>query len=125
MLFRSRAAVPNEGLLHRMQLIAGRHALDRSNRCSFRLHRRDKAAVHNLAVEFDAARSALAFTATFFHAGQPRLVAQDIEQARHRIGVQRRRATIQREAHADLFYSIRHIHSQATHLELRESSARA
>src|SRR5262249_28650333 len=61
-----------------------------------------QAAVHELAVEKDRARSALPLAAAFLRPGQAQLVAQDVEDAAHRVGCQGTRLAVQREADAPL-----------------------
>ena len=64
------------------------------------LRRRDETGAHRRAVDQHRARAALAFTAAFLGAGEAALLAQHVEQPRHRMRVDVRGRAVQREAHA-------------------------
>jgi hypothetical protein len=70
-----RAAVIYKCSLHRMQLSICYEALDGGNPSAIRLTDRNKAAIHQHAVEEHCARSTLAFSATFLYAGQFQVVS--------------------------------------------------
>jgi hypothetical protein len=74
----------DERLLHRVQLISDGNSLDRSYCRSTDLGNRNKATVHDLSVDNNRARAALAFTAALLGPGKPQLFAQHVEQASHR-----------------------------------------
>ncbi len=77
-----------KGLLECRQLRIGSQAFDGDDGGVSRLQRGDKTAVHEKAIHEDGARAALAFAATFFCARQSELMAQQVEQALHRVGMQ-------------------------------------
>ena len=82
-----RSAVRDERFLHRVQLPAVRNAFDRRQRRALHLQDRRQAAVDQLAVEEHRARAALPLAAAFLGAGQVQLLAQHVEQPRHRVGL--------------------------------------
>jgi hypothetical protein len=76
-----RAAAFDEGLLHVVQLIASESdAFDRLDRSAVDLRHWNQTTIYDLAVNHDAARTALALAATFFGSGEMQLFAQDVEQ---------------------------------------------
>src|SRR6266853_3695169 len=72
-----------ESRLQRAQLRTFGDAFDRSKIRARCLKSRDEAAIHQLAIHQDGARTALTFSATFLRAGQPKLLSQDIQQPLH------------------------------------------
>ena len=62
---------------------------DRDDVASFDLRERHEARAHRLAVDEHRARAALAFAAAFLRAGEAALLAQHVEQPRHRMRVER------------------------------------
>src|SRR5262249_11376097 len=97
-----RSTMGEKGLLHGVQLIFIGQAFDGSDAGAFGLQRGDEAAVHQSAVEFDGAGPAFAFAATFFCPGEMSMLAQHVEQARHRPRFERQRASVDRATYADL-----------------------
>lgn len=86
-----------------MQLvIAERDAFDCFDRTAGDLRDRNQTTVHQLTVDQDTARAALAFTATLFSSGKAQLLAQHIEQALHRESMQRPRLAIYGAVNFDL-----------------------
>ena len=67
--------------LQRMQLVAMGHALDGLHRFTLDLGSQHEAGTHQPIVDQDAARAAVARTATFFGAGEREFVTQDVEQS--------------------------------------------
>src|SRR2546421_4418267 len=98
-----RAAELDEGLLQRM-----RAAEPLNRRHPRRGHLRDghEARIDRLAVDEHGARAAFAFAAAFFRSRQPEVLAKDIEQPRHRVGVDTDAAPVQRELHAISFSGV-------------------
>ena len=84
------APVVEERLLERVEPIADRQPLDGRDRGAVRLDAEHQARVDALAVDDDRARAALPDEAALLRAGQPEVVAQDLEQ---RVVRQRRRST--------------------------------
>src|SRR6185369_16427830 len=78
-----RAAVFDKCLLHGVQLIAVGDALDRGDAGAGNLRYRNETRVHDVAVQADGARPALAFATTFFRAGQTQFFTKHIEQSSH------------------------------------------
>ncbi len=72
-----------------LQLRAAGNAFDGANVRAVGLERGDEATVDDRPVQQHRARAALAFAAAFFRAGQMHLLAQHIQQARHRITLAR------------------------------------
>src|ERR1700690_54588 len=83
-----RSTAIEEGLLEGRQLGARGQAFDGDDCGVSRLKRGDQTAIHEKTVHEDGARAALALAATFFCACQSELMAQQVEQALHRVGVQ-------------------------------------
>jgi hypothetical protein len=65
-------------------LIVVRDSFDRRDLSAVHLGHRNETTIHDAAIENDSARATLAFTASFFRAGELELFAQHVEQARHR-----------------------------------------
>jgi len=85
----------DECLLDCMQLsFAGCDAFDGFDLAILHLSDGHETTVNDLAVDNHRAGAAFAFAASFFCPGQMKLLAQNIEQAVHRIGQQRPRLTI-------------------------------
>ena len=72
-------------LLQWMQPFGRRHPFNRGHATPLNLHAQHQAGIHQLAVEQDIAGSAVAVVTAFLAAGQPQLVAQDVEQALPRL----------------------------------------
>src|SRR6266849_3711118 len=72
-----------ESRLQRAQLRTFGDAFDRSKSRARCLKNRDKAAIHQLAIHQDRARTTFTFSATFLRASQPELLPQDIQQSLH------------------------------------------
>src|SRR6266404_2686613 len=87
-----------ESRLQRAQLRTFGDAFDRSQIRARCLKSRDEAAIHQLAVHQDGARTTLTFSATFLRAGQPKFLAQDIQQSLHGINPNGFRLVIYRES---------------------------
>src|SRR5580692_645450 len=81
------SAAVEKRLLQQFQAAVRSQAFDRDDLRAFGLKRRDEAAVHQRSVDQNGARAALAFATPFFRSGQAKLVAQDVEQALHRVHV--------------------------------------
>src|SRR2546428_8138183 len=81
------SAAFDESLLYRMQLISSRDSFDRLNLCAVNLRDRHQTAINNLTINHHRASATFTFAATFFRSGQLQLLAQNIEQSLHRIGV--------------------------------------
>ena len=71
----------DERLLHRVQAAVAGEALDRDDLVTVGLGGEDEARAHELAVEHDRARAALALLAGVLRAGQLERVAQERQQA--------------------------------------------
>ena len=77
-----------ERLLHRMQLAVDcGEALDRRHGGAVDLDRQHGARLHRAAVDMDDAGAALAGVAADMGAGQPQMLAQELDQQRARIDV--------------------------------------
>src|SRR6185437_14898083 len=61
----------------------GRDSLDRPDSRALRLSDRNEAAVDELAVDQNRARTAFPFSATFFGSGQTRFLAKHVKKASH------------------------------------------
>src|ERR1700674_5008915 len=72
-----------ESRLQRVQLRTFGDAFDRSKSRARCLKSRDEAAIHQLAIHQDGARTTFTFSATFLRAGYPELLPQDIQQPLH------------------------------------------
>jgi hypothetical protein len=68
-----------ELLLHRMQVIALRDALDGGDRCAFGFHAQHQAGAHDPAVADDGAGAAVAGRTAFLAAGEAEHVAQRVQ----------------------------------------------
>ena len=77
--------------------VDGRQPLDRRDRRAVDLADRHEAGVDDGAVDEDRARAALAFAAALLRAGQPEVLAQDVEQAAHPGHVDLGRGAVDRE----------------------------
>ena len=83
-----RATMFDDRLLNCVQLsFAGRDAFDGFDVATLHLSDGHEATVHDLAVDNHRAGAAFAFAASFFCPGQAKLLAQNIQQALHRIRV--------------------------------------
>jgi len=71
-----------------MQLIAASNTLNSLDGGAFNLGSGHQTTIHDDAVQYDAARAALALAATFFGPSQVQLLTQHVEQALHRKGVE-------------------------------------
>jgi hypothetical protein len=89
-----RAAAVDEGLLHSVQLIAGRNAFDSLNGCAFNLCNWNQTTVDDPAIDNDVARATLTFAATFLCPREMQLLTQHVEQTRHRMGFERSRLAV-------------------------------
>jgi len=69
-----------EGLLERMQLVLGRKALDRGEGDPVSLHREHGARFDGLPVHVDRAGAAVGCVAAHVRAGQPKLIADRVDQ---------------------------------------------
>src|SRR6266481_2152318 len=78
-----RATTFQKSRLQRTQLRTFGDAFDRSKIRARCLKSRDEAAIHQLAIHQDGARTTFAFSATFLRAGQPELSSQDIQEPLH------------------------------------------
>src|SRR5688572_3405887 len=78
-----------ERLLQLCQLLAVRQALDGFHPAAIRLDREHQAAAHNFAVDAQRARAADAVLAADVRAGQPELIAQEIDQVLARLDAAR------------------------------------
>src|SRR5467141_2367793 len=92
-----RATTFQKSRLQRTQLRTFGDAFDRSKIRARCLKSRDEAAIHQLAVHQDGARTTFTFSATFLRAGQPKLLSQDIQQPLHRIDSNRLRLAVHRK----------------------------
>ena len=89
-----------EHLLHRMQRAVGRgQALDRGHRGAVGLHRQHGAGLHRLAVDMHDAGAALAGVAADMGAGQPQLLAQQLDQQRAALDLDRVLLAVHRQGH--------------------------
>src|SRR5205085_2579115 len=75
-----RYAVPNEGVLQWRERAATRQPLDRRHGPPARLHRQHEAARHEVAIQMDGARAAVAGAAAFLWAGEAEILAERVEQ---------------------------------------------
>src|ERR1700675_3646921 len=89
-----RTAAFQESRLQRTQLRTFGDAFDRSKIRARCLKSRDEAAIHQLAIHQDGARTTLALSATFLRAGQPELLPQNIQQPLHGIDANRFRLAV-------------------------------
>jgi len=93
-----RAAIFDERLLHRVQLIfTRRNSFDCLDRRARYLCDGDETTVDNPSVDHHRARATLTFTAPFFCSGQGELLTQDVQQPLHRKRLHRLRATVDDE----------------------------
>src|SRR4051812_10583327 len=112
------AAGLDERALHLVQLAVGRcDALDRDDLAALGLRGEDEARAHELAVEVDRARAALALLARVLRAGQVEVLAQRREQALalpDAVGLARRAVDdhVQSHGYASPRYSS-HVHCSA------------
>src|SRR5262249_59961032 len=75
-----RTAARDQLALHRVEQLAARQALDGGHPAAVALAGGDQARVDRLAVEQHGARAALALATALLGAGQPQVLAQDVEQ---------------------------------------------
>ena len=83
-----------ERLLERMQLTVGGEALDRRDAPTVGLDREDEARIDAHVIEQHGARAALADEAALLRAGQPEVVAQDLEERVVRLDLDAARAAV-------------------------------
>ena len=94
-----RRAVPEKCLLQRRQsAILGRQPLDGRHRPSLDARHRDQAGAALPTVEQNRAGAAIPGVAADLGAGQPQIVAQHVREAPDRVGMQRPRLPVEREA---------------------------
>jgi len=87
-----------------MQLsLADCDAFDCLNLATLDLRDRHQTTVHDAAIDQYRARAALAFAAAFLGSSQSQLLAQNVEQALHRISLQLPRFGINRAVDLNLF----------------------
>src|SRR5580700_9332750 len=82
-----RGAAIKKGLLQQLQSAVRGEALDRDYLRAVRLKDWDETAIHQRSIDQDGAGAAFAFSAALFRSGQGELVAQDVEQALHRVDI--------------------------------------
>src|SRR5262249_49129110 len=83
-----------EGFLHRMELAVLCKALDRGDLGTRRLDGEHRAGLHRAPVHVDDARAALAGVAADMRAGESELVAQEIDEQRAVLGIDRYRLPV-------------------------------
>ena len=81
--------VRDEGALHGMQRITRRQPLDGADRGALRLHRKDQAGTHRLAIQQHRAGAAHPMLAPHMRAGQAAFLADRVEQNAARLQAQR------------------------------------
>ena len=74
-----------EGLLHRMQRVAGGEPLNRRDGSAVHGDRERRAGLHRLAVEMHEAGAALAGVAANMGSGQPQVLSQELHQKGARV----------------------------------------
>jgi len=77
-----KAVVIEEGLLHRMQLVAFGQTFDGGNVLSLRGDGQGETGQHAPPIDVDSARAALAVIATFLRTGEVQMLTQRVEQRR-------------------------------------------
>ena len=103
-----RAAAFNKGLLHGVQLIVRGDPFDGLNRRAGNLRDRHQATIDDPAIDHHRTGATLAFATTLFGAGQTQLLAQNVEQTFHRVGMQHPALAVNGALHGAL--RIRRIH---------------
>jgi hypothetical protein len=78
------ATMIDKRLLHGMKPVVAGNAFDRSYLSTAHLHNWNQATVNDLTVDDHRARATLTLATTFLGSSQLQLVAQDVEQPRHR-----------------------------------------
>ena len=91
--------VPPSETNARCKRMAPFETLDRDHLAPAHLSERDQARVDRLAVQQDGARAALALAAAFLGARQAAVLAQDVEQALHRMRADVDRLAVHCESH--------------------------
>src|SRR5262249_8448902 len=97
------AALFDEGALQR---VAAAEPFDRRHACAVDVREWHQAGVDRRAVDEHRARAALPFSAPFLRAGEPAVLAQDVEQPLQGVRVEPPTGAVQREAHAISFSGV-------------------
>src|SRR5215468_10235184 len=97
------AAVPQKGLLKKVELSVRSQALDGDDGGAVGLQRRHETTVHEVTVDQNRASAAFSLATTFFDARQAQVFAQNIQQARHRIRLYVMRLVVYTKLNRDFF----------------------